>query len=318
MTWQQNIFQVLIITSSAGTPTGLFEYSGAPVLGNPPIAYATAPGVTKDPVGNTLPVTSGGFVSSSSASGQFGVLQNAAFLLGSANASTHIIADGVVALLDALAVNVAPGIAITAPSTPTGGGAQINVLGESQDASKPAQVVIGAPIAAPTTTALLEVQGGVQTTNLNSIIANGNLQSQLGDALISAGNVNITTAGKGVLRTGETWHVVGAGGQPPFLNSFTAGGTAPRFQVEAVGGGRVRLSGAVNTGAVTAANTAIFTLPAGYRPSRTLAFVTSNNITAYTLGQASVQVITTGDVQLVPAGTAGKFVLLDGICFELD
>jgi hypothetical protein len=43
--------------------TGLFEYSGTPALGNPPEAYAAPNGVTKDPYGNTLPQSGGGFTS---------------------------------------------------------------------------------------------------------------------------------------------------------------------------------------------------------------------------------------------------------------
>ena len=45
---------------------GLFEYQGTPGPGNPPIAYIAPPGVTADPYGNSLPVTSGGFVSAES------------------------------------------------------------------------------------------------------------------------------------------------------------------------------------------------------------------------------------------------------------
>lgn len=46
-----------------GTGGGLFIYNGTPGLGNAPVLYETAPGVTHDPYGNGLPVTSGGLVS---------------------------------------------------------------------------------------------------------------------------------------------------------------------------------------------------------------------------------------------------------------
>ena len=49
-----------IILAGSG---GLFEYSGTPALGNPPVAYAAPSGVTQDPFGNALPWTNGGFVS---------------------------------------------------------------------------------------------------------------------------------------------------------------------------------------------------------------------------------------------------------------
>lgn len=58
----QNIIRAQIIIISGGTVTGLFEYSGAPAAGNPPVAYASAPGTTTDPFGNPLPWTAGGFV----------------------------------------------------------------------------------------------------------------------------------------------------------------------------------------------------------------------------------------------------------------
>lgn len=140
---------------------------------------------------------------------------------------------------------------------------------------------------------------------------------------------NSWNAGLGLLKTvyslvgtpeaPEIWHVVGAASQPAFQNSFTAGGTTPRFQLEPVGsGGRVRLSGAVNTGASNVAEAVIFNLPAGYRPARAFSFVTPTNITAYVLGEASVDITTGGDVRCNPVSTTGKFLLLDGICFELD
>ena len=187
-----------------------------------------------------------------------------------------------------------PRLQLDAPEQTTASHLQMWMAGASPDASKVAQFILaavsGGGTLTPQTSALLEVQGSIAASLLKAIVS-------------------------GAL---ETWHAVGAGGQPPFLNSFSAGGSAPRFQLEPVNGGRVRLSGAVNTGAINPANTAMFTLPAGYRPARTLNFVTQNNITAYTLGSGSVQILATGDVTVVPATTAGKFVLLDGICFELD
>lgn len=64
---------------------------------------------------------------------------------------------------------------------------------------------------------------------------------------------------------GAPWHLVGAGGEPAFANSWvnhTGSGYPPaRFYIDALG--VVHLDGAVKSG--TAAATA-FTLPAGYRP----------------------------------------------------
>lgn len=123
----------------------------------------------------------------------------------------------------------------------------------------------------------------------------------------------IRGTGPGII---EGWNTV-AGGS--FLNSFTAGGTAPRYQFVPIGSaGRVFLDGAVNTGAVNAAETPMFNLPVGYRPARAMGYATVNNITAYVLGEASVDITTGGDVRCNPASTAGKFVLLDNISFALD
>jgi hypothetical protein len=54
MGWNNVIFQLLIVTSTSGTPTGFFFYNGAPALGNL-VAEITAPGVTSDPFGNSVP-----------------------------------------------------------------------------------------------------------------------------------------------------------------------------------------------------------------------------------------------------------------------
>jgi hypothetical protein len=59
-----NVLQARQIIIS-GTGEGLFIYEGTPGAGNPPVAFATAGGVTKDPYGNTLPglpVAAGSFV----------------------------------------------------------------------------------------------------------------------------------------------------------------------------------------------------------------------------------------------------------------
>jgi hypothetical protein len=51
-----NTFTQIIIYGS-GPATGLFIYNGVPALGNPPILSAVPPGVTTDPVGNTVQQT---------------------------------------------------------------------------------------------------------------------------------------------------------------------------------------------------------------------------------------------------------------------
>lgn len=65
----------------------------------------------------------------------------------------------------------------------------------------------------------------------------------------------------------ETWHMVGAAGEPAFQNSWAnfAGGYQPlRFRKER---GRVFIEGVIKSGG---SNTICFTLPVGYRPSLSL------------------------------------------------
>lgn len=62
-----------------------------------------------------------------------------------------------------------------------------------------------------------------------------------------------------------------------FSNSWTAAGSPniPRYRLV---GSQVTIQGAVTGGTVT---TAIITLPAGYRPSQTVAFATSNGASTF-------------------------------------
>jgi len=65
----------------------------------------------------------------------------------------------------------------------------------------------------------------------------------------------------------ETWHVVGASGEPAFENSWTNEGSTwqvARFRKD---NGVVHVQGLVHNGTV---NTAVFTLPLGYRPEKHL------------------------------------------------
>lgn len=56
MGWQNavSVRALQVIVSSGGTGQGVFLYSGTPAAGNGPVFAATAPGVTKDPFGNTI------------------------------------------------------------------------------------------------------------------------------------------------------------------------------------------------------------------------------------------------------------------------
>jgi hypothetical protein len=61
----------------------------------------------------------------------------------------------------------------------------------------------------------------------------------------------------------EPWHQVGTAGEPAFQNSWVAYDAARAVRFRKYPDGRVRLSGAMKTGAI---GTVVFTLPTGYRP----------------------------------------------------
>ncbi len=67
---------------------------------------------------------------------------------------------------------------------------------------------------------------------------------------------------------GEDWHYVGAGGEPPFQNSWANGGSgATKMAFRMREAGIVDLAGIIDGAAAT--DTVIFTLPAAYWPSAT-------------------------------------------------
>lgn len=73
-----------------------------------------------------------------------------------------------------------------------------------------------------------------------------------------------TTSGLTALLAGEGWHYVGSGGgEPAFENSWAnvSGATATAFRIREAGAVDLFIGGAVGSAA------AVFTLPAGYRPS---------------------------------------------------
>lgn len=101
---------------------------------------------------------------------------------------------------------------------------------------------------------------------------------------------------------------------PTLGAAFNAG---PKFKMNA--DKTVSLTGETVTNANTAANTAMFTLPATHRPLTDKAFLAPNNFSGYTAPARLITVIAaTGVVQVDPAGTSGNFLLLDGIRFPID
>jgi hypothetical protein len=107
----------------------------------------------------------------------------------------------------------------------------------------------------------------------------------------------------------ENYHEVGAPGEPAFQNSWV--NEAPGS--ESTGAffkdpfGVVHLKGILSGGA---ASTTILTLPAGYRPTKSVCFDTNRNSAV-----AYVCVFATGAVQQLGGGSTG-FLLLDGLTFR--
>lgn len=137
--------------------------------------------------------------------------------------------------------------------------------------------------------------------------------------VINAGQITAVQPGTGGSRAvpavPESWHnaVLGAG--------FTTGvgDQVPRYRFEPIAGGQVRLDGVVYTSAATAANAAMFTLPAGYRPTQRKRYTGVTSVSGNTLGGTLIDVLATGVVQLGPAASAAnQQIVLDGITFPVD
>jgi hypothetical protein len=103
-----------------------------------------------------------------------------------------------------------------------------------------------------------------------------NASGQDGKWLQAAGGVAVWTPIPTLRLDPDTvWHIVGAAGEPGFLNGWTNyGGQFPvaRFRRDALG--YVHLSGLIRSGSPT---TPAFKIPAGYRPSSYLHIASSGN-----------------------------------------
>lgn len=141
-----------------------------------------------------------------------------------------------------------------------------------------------------------------------------------GGTTIYAGALYAVQPGTGTSRAnlavGESWHLASLGA------GFTtnAADQAPRYRLEGLGGGIVRLDGVVYTSAATAAGATMFTLPTGYRPQQRQRFVGSTNASGYTtVGGSLISVTTAGLVTCSPAcSAAGQQIVLDGFTFPID
>lgn len=111
----------------------------------------------------------------------------------------------------------------------------------------------------------------------------------------------------------DQWHVIGAAGEPAFLNGWAAYGggySIPAFKKDPFG--RVQLRGLMKNGTITAP---MFILPVGYRPTTVHGYSTpANNGSAYVLND--IRVANDGSVSQVGGGNG--YVWLDGIEFDTD
>jgi hypothetical protein len=110
---------------------------------------------------------------------------------------------------------------------------------------------------------------------------------------------------------GETWHTVGAVGQPAFAGNWAVqGGVAVAFRKDSTG--RVQLRGRATE--PVALSAFIFTLPVGYRPSQNMSWAVKANNDAATV--CWVQVGTNGQVSIIGNAAAARVqTVLDAISF---
>ena len=108
----------------------------------------------------------------------------------------------------------------------------------------------------------------------------------------------------------DTWHVVGAAGEPAFQSSWTNYGFGQQtasFTKDATGVVHVR--GGVKDGVVNPINGVPFTLPAGYRPPSTVYFPLVTLDGANTLTPGFVGILSNGEIRISVGDN--RFVALD-------
>ena len=166
------------------TSDGSLEFYSTAGEGAGNLRESIAPATGTDSAGNTYQA---GFASYTG-TGLIGQLLSAtlSFFLAADNTPAQVSGSG-----GALTVNSGKNLLAQTVSV-------LQLLSSGSPTGAAQAVLAAGGVPTPATTALLEVQGAIQTTSLNSIIANGNLQAQLGDIIGSAGNLLINTVGKGL------------------------------------------------------------------------------------------------------------------------
>lgn len=146
----------------------------------------------------------------------------------------------------------------------------------------------------------LTIKLGGGATTISSVQALRSYAPVVGDivsCLQFAGDLLVL----GAIGAPEAWHVVGAGGEPAFQNSWVnMGGSFPTAAFYKDAAGIVHLRGGVTAGAAST----IFTLPAGYRPAFSEDYAQSQNGVF-----AQMRVTAAGDVlQAVGAARTNQFI----------
>lgn len=326
----------LVVIGSGQPGTGLFIYNGTPGLGNPPVVAAVAPGTTVDPYGNPVsPVFNVGNISAAHA----GFDSSGRMYFVDSNDHIRILIDpGVGAELTEILCYNAFGAAITLIDVTD------SAIWQYLDTGSASQGALSSSIAAKIVTDPTTGTAGKRgITSYNTAVAGQYVQLDGGQVNIndgthgnweifanaSANSLDIVTAGSvAVLHFSDaTGYVIASapgGGIAETWHNFAlntgfaalAGFSTPRYQLEPVMGGRVRLSGVVTLTAAQGAGATIATLPAGYHPSAVKELIAANNLAG---AQSSpLQVDTSGHVLLNTTGNNGNFVAFDGVVFELD
>ena len=141
---------------------GAFFYSGTPAAGNLIVSIASTGGT--DQFGNTYDAG----ITSYNPALFFANLFDGSLALGSLNPSSLVANAGGVAFEDATAAGAQPNVEIFSPTTTLGGGISgVWILGESNDTTKPSQVVVNQSTGViPASSALLEVQGAFHASGI--------------------------------------------------------------------------------------------------------------------------------------------------------
>lgn len=292
-----------------GTSGELLVYSGTPATGN---LIASASGTSgTDGHSNAFVGHLASYGTAFTFTQLFSALAGGTVALGSQNATSKITTDAFMYLRDALANSTAPALALASPIANAGGAnlALITIFGLSQDGTKPSQILITAGssyLPAPSTSALLEVEGEVAVTTGGASITGG----LTADTATVTGALTATggTASSPTLIETDTTHGLGALGVANLTISTANYVLCPdgRVFISIVG---------IATGAV-AGGTATFpnALAVGYRPAteKLLPAMYGGTITAGEQ-RPRLQVNTNGQVTLAfPTLANGNLVSAGG------